>query len=60
MTFDFKKEEKQFYNSGKKSVIVEIPEMNFLSIRGKGNPNEENGEYKKALELIYAIAYTLK
>lgn len=44
MTFDFKKEEKQFYNSGKKPVIVEIPEMNFLSIRGKGNPNEENGE----------------
>lgn len=60
MTFDFKKEEKQFYNSGKKPVIVEIPEMNFLSVRGKGNPNEENGEYKKALELIYAIAYTLK
>ena len=60
MTFDFKKEEKIFYISGKKPVIVEIPEMHFLSIRGTGNPNEENGEYKKALELIYAIAYTLK
>ena len=43
-----------------KPVIVEIPEMNFLAVRGKGDPNEENGEYKIAVGLLYTVAYTIK
>ena len=34
--------------------------MNFLAVRGQGDPNEENGAYKQALELLYAVAYTIK
>ena len=34
--------------------------MNFLAVRGKGDPNEESGEYSKALEMLYTISYTLK
>lgn len=41
-------------------VIVEIPKMNYISIKGKGNPNDENGEFQIAVELLYAIAYTIK
>jgi hypothetical protein len=44
----------------KEPVIIEIPEMNFLAVKGKGNPNKEIGEYKVAVGLLYSIAYTLK
>lgn len=60
MAFDYKKEYKEFYLPPRKPVIVEIPEMNFIAVRGTGNPNDENGEYKKAMELLYGIAFTIK
>lgn len=60
MAFDFKKEYKEFYLPPKKPGIIEIPSMNYLSVCGKGNPNEEEGEYSKALGLLYGMAYTLK
>lgn len=60
MAFDFKKEYKEFYEPPKTPTIVEIPEMNFLAVRGAGDPNEEGGEYKQAVELLYAVAYTIK
>lgn len=34
--------------------------MNFIAVRGKGNPNEKDGEYQKAVEMLYGVAYTLK
>ncbi len=60
MIFDFKKEYKEFYAPKKKPTIVNIPKMNFLAVRGKGNPNDSDGEYIKAISLLYPIAYTLK
>ncbi len=60
MPFDFKKEYKEYYMPKNKPQIVEIPSMNYIAVRGKGDPNDENGEYKKAIELLYAVAYTLK
>ena len=59
MAFDYKKEFKEFYLPPKKPQIVHIPKMQFVAIRGKGNPNEE-GEYKNALAVQYAISYTIK
>lgn len=60
MAFDYKKEYKEFYLPKNKPEIVEVPEMNFVAVRGKGDPNEENGEYKKAMEILYGIAFTIK
>ena len=60
MPFDFKKEYKEFYMPKGKPEIVTVPKMNYISVRGKGNPNEEDGEYKKSIELLYGIAYTIK
>lgn len=60
MPFDYKKEYKEFYMPPKKPVIVEIPKMQYLAVRGTGNPNEENGEYKTAIGLLYGIAFTIK
>ncbi len=60
MAFDYKKEYKEFYMPKNKPSIVTIPKMNYIAVRGKGNPNEENGEYKQSIGLLYAIAFTLK
>lgn len=60
MAFDYKKEYKEFYLPKNKPQIIELPKMNYIAIKGKGNPNDENGEYQKALQILYPIAYTLK
>lgn len=60
MAFDFKKEFKEFYMPKNKPEIVTVPKANYIAVRGKGDPNEESGEYKKAVGVLYAVAYTLK
>ena len=60
MAFDFKKEYKEFYLPKNKAQIVTMPRMNYVAIRGKGNPNEEGGQYKTAIGVLYSVAYTLK
>ena len=60
MPFDYKKEYKEFYMPPKKPGIVEVPSMNYIAVRGNGNPNDENGEYKESIGLLYGIAFTIK
>lgn len=60
MAFDFKKEYKEFYMPKNKPVIVNVPEANYIAVRGEGNPNEEGGSYQQAIGVLYAIAYTLR
>ena len=60
MAFDYKKEYKAFYLPPKTPGLVTVPAMNFLAVRGQGDPNQEGGAYKQALGLLYGVAYTLK
>lgn len=60
MSFDYKKEYKEFYMPGRKPSIVEVPKMNYIAVRGKGDPNTEGSDYKKSINLLYGIAYTIK
>ena len=60
MAFDFKKEYKEFYLPKNKPQIVTVPKANYIAVKGKGNPNEEGGEYKAAIGVLYSVAYTLK
>ena len=60
MAFDFKKEYREFYMPKNKPEIVMVPKANYIAVRGTGDPNEEDGAYKKAIGILYAIAYTLK
>ncbi len=60
MTFDYKKEYKEFYMPKNKPSIIEIPSINYIAIRGTGNPNEAGGDYQSTIGLLYAIAYTIK
>ena len=60
MPFDFKKEYKEFYLPKNVPEIVTIPKANYIAVRGHGDPNEEDGAYKQAIGVLYAVAYTLK
>ena len=60
MAFDYKKEYKEFYLPPRTPGIVTVPAMHFLAVRGQGDPNQEGGAYKQALELLYAVAFTIK
>lgn len=60
MPFDFKKECKSLYQPPKTPGLIEIPQMNYIAVRGNGNPNQPDGEYQAAIGMLYAVAYTLK
>ena len=60
MAFDFKKEYREFYLPKDKPSIVTLPQMNYIAGRGQGDPNQEDGEYKEAIGLLYGIAFTIK
>ena len=60
MPFDYKREYPEYYLPPKAPQILEIPPMNFLAVRGSGNPNEEGGDYRESIGLVYAVAYTLR
>ena len=58
--FDFKKEFKELYKSTKKPRVVEPSLANFLAVRGKGDPNDPEGNFKKDVAALYSVAYTIK
>lgn len=60
MAFDYKKEYKEYYLPAGKPSIVNVPAMNFIAVRGSGDPNAGDGEYQQAIGLLYAVAYTIK
>lgn len=60
MAFDYKKEYKEFYLPKNKPGIITIPPMNFIAVRGTGDPNVEGGAYKQSIGLLYGIAFTIK
>lgn len=55
-----KKSTRRFYLPKNKPEIVTVPTMNYIAVRGKGDPNEEGGAYQAAIGVLYAIAYTIK
>ncbi|GAA0084603.1 GyrI-like domain-containing protein [Clostridium sp. CTA-7] len=57
---DYKKEFKELYLPKERPVEIFVPNMKFIMIDGCGNPNDEDGEYKKAVEILYALSYTIK
>ena len=60
MAFDYKKEYKEFYLPKKKPEIVTVPKLNYIAVKGCGDPNKEDGEYKNSISILYALAFTIK
>lgn len=60
MVFDYKKEYREFYLPKAVPGIVDVPPMNFIAVRGRGDPNEEGGAYQAAMSKLYGVAFTIK
>lgn len=58
--FDFKKEYRDLYLPKTKPSIVDVPAMGFIMVAGKGDPNEEGGEYQRAVGILYALTFAIK
>ena len=57
---DLVKQLKSLYSpSAKHPAIVEVPDLAFLIIDGRGDPNTSEA-YEAALQALYGVAYTLK
>ncbi len=57
---DYKKQFKELYDPKTTPMLIDVPEMTFIAVDGRGNPNDKDGEYQAAVEAIYALAYTIK
>ena len=60
MAFDFKKAYKEFYLPKNQPEIVTVPAVNYVAVRGAGDPNVPGGAYQQAIGVLYAVAYTLR
>lgn len=56
---DYKKEYRDLYMPKKTPSIIEVPKMNFIMVKGKGDPNTSI-EYKNAMEILYGLSFTIK
>lgn len=60
MAYDFKRVCRELYRPPVEPGIVAVPPMAYVAVRGKGDPNAEDGDYKRSIPLLYGIAYTIK
>lgn len=60
MAFDYKKEYKELYLPASVPGIITVPKMNYIAVRGQGDPNVEGGAYQASIGLLYGIAFTIK
>ena len=57
---DYLKQFKHLYaQSARNPEIVDVPQINFLMIDGKGDPNTSQ-EFAEAVEALFSLSYTLK
>lgn len=56
---DYKKAYKELYMPKRKPQIIEVPEMVFIQVQGKGNPNTSEA-YKRAIEILYGLSFSIK
>lgn len=57
---DYKKKFKELYQPKPVPSVLDVPQMTFIAIDGRGNPNDENGEYQSAVHTLYALSYAIK
>ena len=60
MAFDFRKEYREFYLPKDRPEIVAVPAVHYMAVRGQGDPNQPEGAYRQAIQMLYTVAYTLK
>ena len=58
MKYEWRKQEKELYGVNTKAVLVDVPKQKFITIKGKGNPNEE--DFSNRISALYSVAYGIK
>ena len=58
--FDYKKEYKDIYQPKTAPSVIDLPEIQYVAVRGQGDPNDPQGEYPDAMGVLYALSYTIK
>jgi len=58
MKTEWKKSEKVLYLPGARPELVTVPAMNFFTIRGRGNPNDEF--FADYISVLYSLSYGVK
>ena len=57
---DYTKEQPDLYLPKTEPKLIRVPSMFFIFVDGKGNPNDTDGEYAHAVQLLYALTFTIK
>lgn len=57
---DYKKAYRDLYLPKTKPSIVAVPSMNFITVAGTGDPNDTEGSYSRAMEILYGLSWTIK
>ncbi len=55
---DYTKDFKELYLPKNSPVIIDVPEMPFISVAGAGDPNGE--EFARVVEALYSFSYAIK
>ena len=55
--YEWRKKAKELYLPNQPTKI-EVPEMKYFTIEGKGNPNSEH--FKSNIEILYALSYAIR
>lgn len=58
MKYEWRKQEKELYGVKTKAILVDVPKQKFITIKGKGNPNEE--DFSNRISALYSVAYGIK
>ncbi|GAB1432263.1 GyrI-like domain-containing protein [Spirochaetota bacterium] len=57
---DYKKKFKELYQPKTDPSVIEVTQISFIAIDGRGNPNDKDGEYQNAVETLYTLSYAIK
>lgn len=60
MAFDYKKEYKDIYAPSRQPALITMDPISYVAVRGQGNPNQEDGAYQRAMELLYGVSFSIK
>ncbi|EMB61928.1 GyrI-like domain-containing protein [Streptococcus mutans] len=58
MKHEWRKFEKELYGVKAKPIFLEVEEQQFITIKGKGNPNDQ--DFSNRVSALYALAYGIK
>ncbi|MEQ8201922.1 MAG: GyrI-like domain-containing protein [Syntrophomonadaceae bacterium] len=59
MPIDYKKTEKELYQPNTTPSVIDVPEMKFIAVDGKGDPNT-SAEYAAAIGVLYGLSYAIR